>query len=155
MFPVKGVILGEEVWLGYSPGCVLGVTCTPLLLWSGTSVCIPRPRYFPLYVYRLPCGVAVPDPALERCLECLGGPGSSLSSSSSPSMLVSSSFGCHGLNFSLSCFFHSSFWNRRGLWGALCSGFASLDAYFWILGSTSHAFLYDNDAGMLTGGDAW
>lgn len=48
LFPVKGVILGEELWVGYSPGCVLGVTCTPLLLWSGTSVCIPRPRYFPL-----------------------------------------------------------------------------------------------------------
>jgi hypothetical protein len=30
------VILGEEVWGGYSPGFVFGVTCTPMLrtLWS-------------------------------------------------------------------------------------------------------------------------
>lgn len=128
--PDKVVTLGEEVWVRYSPGCVFGVTCTPLLLSSGGSVCTPRPRYFPLYVNKLACGVTVPDPALERCLECLGGPGSSLSSSSSPSMLVSSSFGCHGLNFSCSCLFQSSFWNRTELRGGFCSGRASFEAYF-------------------------
>ena len=151
MFRDKVVILGEEVWVWYSPGCVFGVTCTPWLRRSGTSVCTPRPRYFPLNVNKF--GVAAPDPALERCLECLGGAGSSLSSSSSPSMLVSSSFACHGLNFSLSCFLHSSFWNKRELRGPFCSGRASLEAYFWMLGSTSHAFLYVKEIGMVTGGD--
>ena len=124
------VILGEEVWVGYSPEYVFGVTCTPLLWRSGDSVCTPRPRYFPLYVNKLPCGVAVPDPALERCLECLGGSGSSLSSSSSPSILVSSSFACHGLNFSFSYFFHSSFWNKSEFREVPCSGRASFEAYF-------------------------
>ena len=130
VFLDDAMTLGEEVWIGYSPGCVLGVACIPLLSRSGASVCTPRPRYFPLYVNRLPCGVATPDPALERCRECLGGTVSSLSSSSSPSILVSSSLGCHGLNFSFSCCFHSSFWNKRELRGAFCSGRASLDAYF-------------------------
>lgn len=152
VFRDKVVILGEEVWVGCSAGCVFGVACTPWLRRSGSSVCMPRPRYFPLYVNKLPCGVAVPDPALERCLECLGGPASSLSSSSSPSMLVSSSFGCHGLNFSFSCCLHSSFWNKRESRGAFWSGRASFEAYFRMLGSTSHAFLYANEMGMLMGG---
>jgi len=124
------VTLGEEVWIGYSSGCVFGVTCTPWSWRSGVSVCTPRPRYLPLYVNKFPCGVAAPDPALERCLECLGGPVSSLSSSSSPSILVSSSFACHGLNLSFSCFLHSSFWNKSELRGAFCSGRASFEAYF-------------------------
>ena len=129
-FRDRVVILGEEVRAGYSPGCGFGVTCTPWLRCSGSSVCTPRPRYFPLYVNKLPCGVTVPDPALERCLECLGGAASSLSSSSSPSMLVSSSFACHGPNFSFSCFFHSSPWNKREWREPFWSGRASFDAYF-------------------------